>query len=95
MIRVLTASAIVITGLILWVLELRSDLAEEKLARHQAEMGLTELSNFIKEKEQRERALKPILDQLTTGDFEHADTPLDPELRALLECLRFPDSCHP
>lgn len=67
---------------------LRSELATETARREQAETGSAELSRFVREQRHRDRMLRTILDDLHNGDFENADTPLDPDLQRILECLR-------
>lgn len=66
-------------------------LAQERALRVNAEIGAAELSRFVREQRHRDRNLMAILNHIATGDFDGADTPLDPDLVRALECLRRPD----
>lgn len=70
---------------------LSAALAQERALRVNAEIGAAELTRFVREQRHRDRDLMTIINHIAIGDFDGADTPLDPDLVRALECLRRPD----
>jgi hypothetical protein len=89
-------SALLGLGGYAWLLQsenaaLSASLAQERALRVNAEIGAAELSRFVREQRHRDRNLMTIIQHIATGEFDNADTPLDPDLVRALECLRRPD----